>query len=88
LADPFASFRGKARFVNNLKNLPQFILDSETRLLSLQVDESGQSIISRVMVKLQLNLPWRPVLAWPWGVKHVMDPRTGRISEHRESWEV
>jgi hypothetical protein len=20
------------------------------------------------MVKLELNLPWKPVLAWPWGV--------------------
>jgi hypothetical protein len=41
----------------------------------------------RVMVKLQLNLPWKPVLAWPWSVTHVFSAR-GLIAEHIEGWEI
>jgi len=36
-ADPFASFRGKERFKNNLSNLGLFITQSQARLLSLTV---------------------------------------------------
>jgi len=87
-ADPFASFRGKERFKNNLSNLGLFITQSQARLLSLTVTQEEPLIIkSRVMVKLQLNLPWEPVLAWPWSVEHVFSER-GLISEHIEGWEV
>mmetsp|Transcript_1592 Transcript_1592/g.3637 ORF Transcript_1592/g.3637 Transcript_1592/m.3637 type:complete len:259 (+) Transcript_1592:21-797(+) len=87
-ADPFASFNGKERFKQNLANLGLFVSDSECRLISLDVDESDQSIKSRVMVKLQLKLPWKPVLAWPWGVKYIINEQTGLIAEHIESWEI
>mmetsp|Transcript_11589 Transcript_11589/g.18201 ORF Transcript_11589/g.18201 Transcript_11589/m.18201 type:complete len:270 (+) Transcript_11589:158-967(+) len=88
-ADPFASFRGRERFKTNLDNLGLFVSDSECRLLSLTADpEDSNAITSRVMVKLELRLPWKPVLAWPWGVKHVIDERSGRISQHLESWEI
>ena len=40
------------------------------------------------MVKLELNLPWRPVLAWPWGVTFVINPNTFLIVEHIESWDI
>ena len=40
------------------------------------------------MVKLELNLPWKPVLAWPWGVKYVIDPNTNLIVTHEESWDI
>jgi hypothetical protein len=40
------------------------------------------------MVKLELNLPWKPVLAWPWGVEYQIDPNTYLIVEHRELWDI
>jgi len=53
-ADPFASFRGKERFKNNLANLGLFIGQSEARLLQLSITKTQPLIItSRVMVKLQ-----------------------------------
>ncbi len=53
-ADPFASFRGKERFKNNLANLGLFISQSEARLLQLSITNTQPLIItSRVMVKLQ-----------------------------------
>ncbi|MEL7342754.1 MAG: hypothetical protein AAGM67_19875, partial [Bacteroidota bacterium] len=52
-------------------------------------------VTTKQMVKLQLNLPWRPVLAWPWGVKHIFrrkemqDGNEGLLCvEHWESWDV
>ena len=40
------------------------------------------------MVKLELNLPWKPVLAWPWGVKYVINPETYLVTSHEESWDI
>lgn len=40
------------------------------------------------MVKLELNLPWKPVLAWPWGVRYDIDPATYLITSHVESWDI
>ena len=40
------------------------------------------------MVKLELNLPWKPILAWPWGVMYKIDPETFLIKEHKESWDI
>ena len=40
------------------------------------------------MVKLRLNLPWKPVLAWPWGVEYIIDPETFLITNHVESWDI
>ncbi|KAK7254786.1 protein disulfide oxidoreductase [Aureococcus anophagefferens] len=42
------------------------------------------------MVKLRLALPWQPVLAWPWGVEHVLDVREDEVVvvRHLESWGV
>ena len=87
-SDPFAGFRGKERFKNNLENLSLFISRSQAKLLKLEVTQRDPLIItSRVMVKLQLNLPWKPVLAWPWSVEYVFSDR-GLIAEHNEGWEV
>ena len=41
-----------------------------------------------MLVKLQLGLPWKPTLAWPWGVHYELDPVTFQIVSHRESWDV
>ena len=69
-----------------------FIVDSSTRTLdtSLTRGEGGapSSYETRLMVKLQLGLPWKPVLAWPWGVEHVIDPSTNRVVRHIEKWDV
>ena len=40
------------------------------------------------MVKLELNLPWSPILAWPWGVKYIIDPETFLVTKHIESWDI
>ncbi len=40
------------------------------------------------MVKLELNLPWKPVLAWPWGVTYFVDPESFLVTKHIESWDI
>ena len=91
-ADPFVSFRGTQRFEDNLRNLAGgFIVDSSCRTLSTSradADADAPSYTTRLMVKLQLGLPWRPVLGWPWGVEHVFDAESGLIVRHIERWEV
>src|SRR5210317_928292 len=42
----------------------------------------------QIMVKLELNLPWKPILAWPWGVQYTIDPETNLIVDHKESWDI
>lgn len=39
-------------------------------------------------MKLELNLPWKPILAWPWGVKYEIDPDSYLVTSHVESWDV
>ena len=50
----------------------------------------GMSYKTKLMVKLRLALPWSPVLAWPWGVEHVLEERNGTVVvvRHLESWDV
>jgi len=43
---------------------------------------------TKLMVKLELNLPWRPILAWPWGVTYTLDSDTFLITKHVESWDI
>ena len=40
------------------------------------------------MVKLELNLPWKPILAWPWGVTYEIDPDSYLVTSHVESWDI
>ena len=82
-SDPFVSFQGRDRFVANLKNLSAFITNYSAKPLSYNVD--GNSVTTKFMVKLQLNLPWRPVLAWRWGVRCEIDPDICLIRLHEES---
>ena len=72
-SDPFTSFKGRDRFVSNLRNLAGgFICDAEVRQLGDAVLDSQQhsepTYTTRLLVKLQLALPWKPVLAWVWCV--------------------
>ncbi|GKY98451.1 hypothetical protein MPSEU_000802500 [Mayamaea pseudoterrestris] len=97
-SDPFVSFRGRDRFVQNLANLGSSITEYSAR--PLQYDESTKEnagntalatppvVTTKFMVKLQLNLPWKPVLAWPWGVICEIDPESNLIVSHKETWDI
>lgn len=85
-SDPFVAFDGRDRFVDNLANLGSFITKYSARMLDYTTE--GTTVNTRVMVKLELNLPWKPVLAWPWGVKYSVDPDTNLITDHKESWNI
>lgn len=87
-ADPFVSFSGRDRFVENLANLGSFITKYDARLLNYEVSSDGLVVDTRVMVKLELNLPWKPILAWPWGVKYDIDVETFLVTNHKESWDI
>lgn len=90
-ADPFVSFAGRDRFVQNLENLGSFITKYDAKVLdysSVTYEDTVPIIQTKIMVKLELNLPWKPVLAWPWGVKYEIDPETFLITKHEESWNI
>lgn len=88
-SDPFVSFKGRDRFVANLENLGSFITKYSAKPLGYDVDEDGLAVTTKFMVKLELGrLPWQPVLAWPWGVRCVIDPKTNLIVLHKESWDI
>ena len=87
-ADPFVSFRGRQRFVDNLANLGSFITKYSARPLGYEVSDDECTVQTKIMVKLELNLPWNPVLAWPWGVKYEIDPSSKLITAHIESWDI
>lgn len=87
-SDPFVAFSGRERFVDNLANLGSFITEYDARMLTYEVDFDTPQVQTKVMVKLQLNLPWKPILAWPWGVTYKIDPGTFLITEHQESWDI
>lgn len=90
-ADPFVSFAGRDRFIQNLQNLGSFITKYDAKVLdysSVTYEDSIPIIQTKIMVKLELNLPWKPVLAWPWGVKYEIDPETFLVKRHEESWNI
>jgi hypothetical protein len=90
-SDPFAGFNGRDRFIDNLQNLGGFITGADLKLIDYdesQLDAAIPVVTTKIMVKLQLGLPWNPVLAWPWGVRHEFDPTTCQITDHKESWDV
>jgi hypothetical protein len=115
-ADPFVSFRGRDRFVDNLQNLGSFITNYKSKIIQYDdndndddninnnnnqdedavvglVDSNIQSnnpvtIKTKIMVKLELNLPWKPILAWPWGVTYEVNPYSYLITKHEESWDI
>lgn len=97
-SDPFVSFEGRDRFVDNLQNLGSFITEYDVKQLGYDVVQEGGDgdgdgsdgprVDTKVMVKLELNLPWKPILAWPWGVRYDIDPETFLINNHKESWDI
>jgi hypothetical protein len=92
-ADAFVSFKGRDRFVANLANLAGgFITDSKVRTLSAALEPEGSyagpAYTTRLLVQLQLALPWKPTLAWVWGVTHEFEAETLLVNRHMERWEV
>ena len=87
-ADPFVGFQGTDRFVENLQNLGSFITKYNVKVIQYDVSDDQLTVDTKLMVKLELNLPWKPILAWPWGVKYLIDPDTFLITSHIESWDV
>ena len=87
-ADPFVSFDGKDRFIDNLSNLGSFITNYDAKMIKYEVMNDGREIVTKLMVKLELNLPWKPILAWPWGVTCLIDKDTYLITKHVESWDI
>mmetsp|Transcript_22819 Transcript_22819/g.35286 ORF Transcript_22819/g.35286 Transcript_22819/m.35286 type:complete len:249 (+) Transcript_22819:52-798(+) len=87
-ADPFVSFDGRDRFIDNLANLGSFITNYDAKMINYNVEKNGEEVVTKVMVKLELNLPWKPVLAWPWGVTYSINPDTYLVTDHIESWDV
>lgn len=51
-------------------------------------EEYAAVVQTKVMVKLELNLPWKPILAWPWGVKYNINRSDFLITSHVESWDI
>jgi len=73
-SDPFVSFAGRDRFVDNLQNLGSFITNYTARTIKDTANkkkdqqddpQKDNTVTTKVMVKLQLKLPWQPILAWP-----------------------
>lgn len=87
-ADPFVAFDGRERFIDNLANLGSFITNYDAKMINYSVENNGAEVLTKVMVKLELNLPWKPVLAWPWGVKYLINPETYLVTDHIESWDI
>jgi hypothetical protein len=87
-ADPFVSFDGRDRFIDNLSNLGSFITNYDAKMIKYDVLSDGREIVTKIMVKLELNLPWKPILAWPWGVTYLIDKDTNLITKHVESWDI
>ncbi|KAL7560700.1 hypothetical protein ACA910_021434 [Epithemia clementina (nom. ined.)] len=88
-ADPFVSFQGRDRFVKNLANLGSFITKYSARPLNYEERLPSGVVETKFMVKLEVGgLPWKPVLAWPWGVTCEIDPQSYLIVRHTESWDI
>jgi hypothetical protein len=102
-ADPFVSFTGRDRFVKNLANLGSFITEYSAKPIEYYNNNNNNNnnddassetaagvmvTTTKFMVKLRLNLPWQPVLAWPWGVRCEIDPTSHLIVLHQESWDI
>ncbi|KAJ8604696.1 hypothetical protein CTAYLR_006558 [Chrysophaeum taylorii] len=87
-SDPFVSFRGRQRFETNLANLGGFITEASAKPLGETVTETSYK--AKFAVRLRLALPWRPVLAWPWGVEHTFESTNNGVvvARHIESWDV
>lgn len=51
-ADPFVSFDGRDRFIDNLQNLGSFITNYSAKMIKYDVNEGGKEIVTKVSIKL------------------------------------
>lgn len=79
--DPFAGFKGTARFKRNVSNLGSSLEDARTDLLSWEEEDEGEGGGKGGSLKTQWRfsgivglLPWRPRLAAAGSTTHVFDP--------------
>lgn len=91
--DDFASFRGFTRFRDNLRTLALLTEKYDVKILSLEASPDETRVLTRAFVRLNLSLPWKPVLAWVWTVEHTIarvddDDTNYTIVKHAESWEI
>jgi hypothetical protein len=47
-ADPFVSFDGRDRFVDNLSNLGSFITNYDAKMIKFEVEDGGREIVTKV----------------------------------------
>ena len=47
-ADPFVSFDGRERFIENLSNLGSFITNFDAKMIKYDVEKEGREIITKV----------------------------------------
>eukprot|EP00884_Botryococcus_braunii_P014047 jgi/Botrbrau1/22643/Bobra.176_1s0065.1 len=85
-ADPFAGFKGVQRFKRNVSNLGGLLEGIKLELLDWK--EDGDEIRTKWRFSAILGLPWRPRLAAAGGTTHVIDPGTGKVVKHIESWDI
>ena len=85
-ADPFASFKGTARFKRNVSNLGGLL--SDVRLELTDWEERDGEVRVAWRFSGVLGVPWRPRLAASGSTRHVFDPATGLVVDHVEAWNV
>lgn len=86
-ADPFASFRGKSRFLKNVRNLGGLLQDVRLDLKSF--DATDDALVTSWSFSGILNVfPWRPRLAAAGRTTHTFNSATGKICRHYEDWQT
>ena len=84
-ADPFASFRGKSRFLKNVANLGGLLQDVKLDLKSFDATDDAL-VTSWSFSGIFTVFPWRPRLAAAGRTTHTFNPKTGRVARHYEDW--
>lgn len=85
-ADPFVSFTGTQRFVNNVSNLGGLMEDVKLKITGWE--EGDDSLNTSWTFSCILDLPWKPKLAAGGGTTHLFDANTGLVTKHIEMWSV
>ncbi len=55
-ADPFVSFNGRDRFIDNLSNLGSFITNYDAKMIKFDVENDGREIVTKVKRPLRVLL--------------------------------
>jgi len=85
-ADPFVSFSGTQRFVNNVSNLGGLMEDIKLNITDWEEGEG--SLKASWTFSCILDLPWKPKLAAGGSTTHIFDEDSGLVVKHIEEWSV